>query len=295
MLKFQSKFILFIALILVLIKQDIFAYEVFVNNKYICEKQKGIWREFGNDCANICDRIIEVLPICTNSVAMFSCDCGKNKCWDRNNEECIPFKEYKALVEKEEEERKKIAEEKKKKEEENKKLAENKNIPTETISTPDPSQTNSSTSTITPIAPPSQTVSDPNADFIAFLSQTCKSFGGQWKNFGNSCAGTCEAKVNNSGSITCNAIASDSCDCGEDKCWYQNKCIKIEEYKQQKAGNNSDGNNNSTNSNDAKINPTDNTATKAPAQSQPAVPASSDKSINNIPALPEIEQKNKTN
>jgi len=282
MQKFLGKIIWFAALILIPIKQDILAYEVFVNNKYICEKQKGIWREFGNDCADICDRRIEVLPICTNSVAMFSCDCGKNKCWNRNNEECIFYKEYKAQIKKAEEDHKKAEEEKKK-------LEEKKNTAIATIPELDSGAGLVETTTSIPAAP----VSDPNADFLAYLSQTCRNFGGEWKNFGNSCAGTCEAKSNNSKSITCSSIASDSCDCGEGKCWYQNKCIKIDDYQKQEAGNNSNSNNNSTNSNDTKATPTNNVpTTKADVKTEVLT---IDKPINNIPDSPEIGQQNKTN
>ena len=303
MQKFLVKIILFVTLILVLTKQDILAYEVFVNNKYICEKEKAIWREFGNDCADICYKKIEILPICTNSVTMFSCDCGKNKCWDSDNEKCISLKEYIAKIKKAEDDRKKAEEEQKKeeekrKEEEKKKTEENKaasDVATQIDSTGNP------IISATPDTNP--TKSDPNADFIAYLSQTCKSFGGQWKNFGNSCAGTCEAKsAITPQSITCSALLSSSCDCGDNKCWYQNKCIKIEDYQKQKAGNNSSSDNNSTN-NDAKIptadgvitndkpNNIDNT-TVSPTDSVPVI---NDKPINNIPALPEIEQQNKTN
>ena len=60
----------------------------------ICEKSNGLWREFGNACADDCYSKFDELAICSRD-RNYSCDCGKGKCW--NNEKCIAVLEYKKI------------------------------------------------------------------------------------------------------------------------------------------------------------------------------------------------------
>jgi hypothetical protein len=85
-----------------------------LDDKDICERQKGVWREFGSSCADNCYDQEVFFRLCAGSV-VYACDCGKSKCWDYN--QCIPVKEYQKIVEKE---KKRLEEERLIKEEERK-------------------------------------------------------------------------------------------------------------------------------------------------------------------------------
>jgi hypothetical protein len=76
----------------------------------LCEQEMGVWRHFGNRCANYCNARFDEFAICAEAVT-FSCDCGKNKCW--NGEKCILTKDYKKIFEVRKAEEKKILDEKK--------------------------------------------------------------------------------------------------------------------------------------------------------------------------------------
>lgn len=69
----------------------------------ICEKSKGVWREFGNLCVDDCEHVFNKYKICPNSIT-FGCDCGEGRCWLDNK--CIEVADYKKSYDK------KIAEEK---------------------------------------------------------------------------------------------------------------------------------------------------------------------------------------
>jgi len=62
------------------------------DDRIICEKSKGTWRQFGNDCADKCHNKFEKYPICVRA-SVFSCECSKNHCW--NGEECVFIRDYK--------------------------------------------------------------------------------------------------------------------------------------------------------------------------------------------------------
>jgi len=78
----------------------------------ICEKTKGIWREFGNGCANGCASAFDKFVVCTEAI-VFGCDCGKARCW--NGETCVALKDYKKIYDAEQKKDEKILSEAKKK------------------------------------------------------------------------------------------------------------------------------------------------------------------------------------
>jgi len=77
-----------------------------------CEKQKGVWREFGNGCIDECYPKFDKFTICTSAIT-FGCDCGKGRCWD--NKSCVPVTQYKKTFDKNFEEEQKTLQEAKKK------------------------------------------------------------------------------------------------------------------------------------------------------------------------------------
>ncbi len=75
------------------------------DDRNICEDSKGVWRQFGNGCANNCESAFDKFAMCTNAL-VFSCDCGKNRCW--NGETCLALKDYKKIYDIEEAKNQKI-------------------------------------------------------------------------------------------------------------------------------------------------------------------------------------------
>lgn len=57
----------------------------------------------------------------------------------------------------------------------------------------------------------------------------CEEAKGVWREFGNSCTQDCE-HIFNQYKICPNSITF-GCDCGEGRCWLDNKCVAISEYK----------------------------------------------------------------
>ena len=64
------------------------------DDRNICEGAKGVWRQFGNGCADNCETKFDKFAMCTNAL-VFACDCGKNRCW--NGETCLALKDYKKI------------------------------------------------------------------------------------------------------------------------------------------------------------------------------------------------------
>ena len=123
------KIIFYFILSIIIFNSEIaVAREAYIDQKESCEKQNGLWREFGNDCAGECYAQGEKLAICAAAIT-FSCDCGVGRCLE--NGECTNTQKYLEKVvqmKKEDEERKLALEEKAKKLAENKKpVEENKN------------------------------------------------------------------------------------------------------------------------------------------------------------------------
>ena len=67
------------------------------DDRAFCEEQKGIWREFGNRCADNCLAKFNEFEICT-SAAIYNCDCAKGRCWD--GEKCVNNSDYKIIYDK---------------------------------------------------------------------------------------------------------------------------------------------------------------------------------------------------
>ncbi len=75
------------------------------DNRNECEVSKGVWRQFGNGCANNCESQFDEFSVCTQSL-VYACDCGKNNCW--NGETCVALSEYKEIYDKKYAEEKKL-------------------------------------------------------------------------------------------------------------------------------------------------------------------------------------------
>jgi len=73
-----------------------------------CESSKGMWRDFGNSCADKCEYKFQKYPYCSNAI-IYSCDCGKNRCLYQD--QCIEIQDYLAIHQKNEIEEQKILEE----------------------------------------------------------------------------------------------------------------------------------------------------------------------------------------
>lgn len=64
------------------------------DDRETCEKDRGVWREFGNGCADSCEAKFDKTSICTQALT-YSCECGKNKCW--NGERCTAMQDYQKI------------------------------------------------------------------------------------------------------------------------------------------------------------------------------------------------------
>jgi hypothetical protein len=156
---------------------------------------------------------------------VYSCDCGNNKCWDGDEEKCVTLKQFKVTYAQIKEDEKKEIEDAA--EEEKKKSSLGKLVAAATQALAVAAKSGEKSDAVTS--------SDPNVDYLGFLKQVCKSQGGNWKDFGNSCAGTCESKAADQKNLICSAVISSSCDCGDNKCWHQNKCMEISKFKEMKS------------------------------------------------------------
>ncbi|MDA0902030.1 MAG: hypothetical protein O3B09_01290 [Proteobacteria bacterium] len=97
-----------ISLILILTSTAFAARERLLDGKDVCERQEGVWREYGNDCADNCQDMQSFLGLCALKV-VYACDCGENRCWNKNI--CVLDEEYQKQVADIIEKNKKIAEE----------------------------------------------------------------------------------------------------------------------------------------------------------------------------------------
>lgn len=114
-MKIVQKFICFTLFLFTAVFFSVFVsnaqttHSTFFDDRQTCDDSKGIWREFGNGCADNCASKFDKYSICTASI-IFACDCGKGRCW--NGEECTPMTSYKKIYEKDVEENERILEEK---------------------------------------------------------------------------------------------------------------------------------------------------------------------------------------
>lgn len=75
------------------------------DDRPICEEIKGVWRQFGNGCADQCHAKFDQFTMCSQALT-YACDCGKGRCWD--GETCILMRDYKKNYDKEVKEEQKI-------------------------------------------------------------------------------------------------------------------------------------------------------------------------------------------
>ncbi len=92
-----------------------FARSTTFDDREVCVKERGVWREYGNSLADNCEAKMDRFAI-ASQVVTFSCDCGKNRCW--NGEHCTSLSDFKKIYEaNQEKENKKIVQQRKKRSE----------------------------------------------------------------------------------------------------------------------------------------------------------------------------------
>jgi hypothetical protein len=62
------------------------------DNREVCEKDKGVWREFGNGCVGSCVAQLDKYIVCTMALT-YGCDCGAGRCWEDGR--CVTLEDYK--------------------------------------------------------------------------------------------------------------------------------------------------------------------------------------------------------
>jgi hypothetical protein len=225
---------LLIALLLIY-SSSVFARVSWVDNKAVCEKTQGNWRLFNNDCGNNCSSKFD-LSVCS-SISNYSCDCGKNRCWD--GDKCASDKVARKFWDKiaEENKAKRAAEldELKAAQELFYKSSQSIQV-TNLQNNPNPQNpgTNIAGGDPTPVI-------DPGAPLVTVDPEVerqnnekkllCEQKSGVWKEFRNGCVDGCSSKV--STMSMCTSALTMGCECGETKCWDNNQstCIEIEDYK----------------------------------------------------------------
>lgn len=79
------------------------------DGRAICEKSKGVWRQFGNGCADSCYSKFDEFAVCTDTI-ISACDCGKGRCWNGNDDNtsgsCVSLSEFQKIFDKQQEEEK---------------------------------------------------------------------------------------------------------------------------------------------------------------------------------------------
>jgi hypothetical protein len=68
--------------------------ETSFDDRPFCEKQKGLWRDFGDSCVDGCLAKLDSLTMCARAITA-GCDCGENRCWDGNS--CVNLSDYKKI------------------------------------------------------------------------------------------------------------------------------------------------------------------------------------------------------
>lgn len=62
-----------------------------------CEKNDGVWRQFGNSCADNCKSKFDKFLICAQAIT-YGCDCLNGRCYDEG--QCVLTSEYKEKYDK---------------------------------------------------------------------------------------------------------------------------------------------------------------------------------------------------
>jgi len=52
-----------------------------------CEQQEGLWKNFGNGCADSCFKYENERVMCTMAF-VWACDCGEGSCYDSELQKC---------------------------------------------------------------------------------------------------------------------------------------------------------------------------------------------------------------
>jgi hypothetical protein len=108
-----------LALIFLLISSPAFAEfgrSTSFDDREICDRDKGVWREFGNSAADNCESKMDKFAIAAQALT-YACDCGKGRCW--NGDRCVLMSDFKKQYdEAQEKQSKKIAEARKNRQDE---------------------------------------------------------------------------------------------------------------------------------------------------------------------------------
>lgn len=104
-------------LIFILFFCSAFSRSTTFDERINCEESNGIWREFGNGCADECEAKLEEFTICT-TVTVYGCECGKSRCWNDEKKSCVALNDYKKIFNAKKEKEKEIAAAARKKREE---------------------------------------------------------------------------------------------------------------------------------------------------------------------------------
>ncbi len=209
-------------ILLIIFSSNLLATDLF-DNREVCAKNKGVWREFGNDCADRCTLDRGYNTICISKIT-FSCDCLEDKCW--NHYQCVDNEEYQIKAQKIEDERiKKIKET-------NPELF----IPRKIATKPqaDGSVKNTDVRGSSGDKQNSKSQKDnkgkkdkKGGNSIEDKIASCASVNGVWKKFPNGCVDSCSSK---SGPAICASVITESCDCGQGKCWDGTTCVVSATY-----------------------------------------------------------------
>ena len=108
-----TKFFIYFSLFLNFLFSEVFAQTIrftSFDDRPICESMNGLWRQFGNGCADDCEAKFDQLKMCSGDLIR-SCDCGNGRCWD--GEGCVSMKSYKKIYDKAKAEEDKILAQKK--------------------------------------------------------------------------------------------------------------------------------------------------------------------------------------
>lgn len=180
----------------------------------VCENEKGVWREFGSDCADNCSLDRGYKKMCISKIN-YSCDCLENKCWDYY--QCVDNDKYQEAAKKVEAERiKKIKESNPELFVKRQFVARNRNEGEESSQT---ATTTKEDGTQVNVMESEGTIEDQIA--------SCASGNGIWKKFPNGCADSCISKM---GPAVCTSVITESCDCGENRCWNGSACYITTEF-----------------------------------------------------------------
>ena len=243
---------LFFIFLLLAFGSSAFARNVWVDNKMMCEKTKGNWQIFNNNCANLCDNKFD--PLFCTSIAGFNCNCGNKRCWD--GDKCVSDKIGKISWEEKTKDARQQREAELKEIEKktailqvaiiSQTLAVNNTINSTTAAL-SPNATTAVTlpqnaaqvelsqpsapAALPPITLPTPIISPELAQKNAEQKTICEKQSGSWKEFQNGFAGNCGSKI--AKSSMCTTALTLGCECGESKCWdsEKNTCVEIEAYK----------------------------------------------------------------